>query len=58
MCSNIKLKVGIVNNAVHDSSIVYVYRRTLYLAICSENAVGGILIWRILRYGEKPIFIV
>ena len=35
------------------------YSQTLYLAVCSENVVGGILNWRIsLLYGEKPILVV
>ena len=35
------------------------YRRTLYLVVCSENAVNGILNWRIsLLYVEKPMLVV
>ena len=35
------------------------YWRTLYLAVCSENAVGRILIWQIsLPYAEKPMLVV
>ena len=37
----------------------YSISRTLYLAVCSENAVGGIINWRIsLLYGEKPMLVV
>ena len=33
------------------------YWRILYLAVCSNNAVGGILNWQIsVMYGEKPVF--
>ena len=35
------------------------YWRTLYLVVRSNNAVGGILNWRIsVLYGEKPILVV
>ena len=35
------------------------YQQTLYLAVCSDNAVGGILNWRIsVLCGEKPMLVV
>ena len=34
------------------------YWRTLYLVVCSENTVGGILNWWIsLLYKEKPMLV-
>ena len=35
------------------------YWRSLYLVVCSNNTVGGILNWRIsVLYGEKPMPVV
>ena len=41
---------------VHNTPYKQKYRRTLYLAVCSENAVGGTINWQILLlYGEKSV---
>ena len=55
--ANLILKVCIY--VYNDIPYKQKYWRTIYLAVCPNNAVGGILNWQIsVLYGEKPMLVI